>query len=47
MVVGAATLMRALMHAGLDDRRYAFGGVDWDKAFLLDGDRLTELVDED
>jgi hypothetical protein len=42
--VGSPTLMSALLHAGQDYRRYAFGGADWGKAFLLDEhDRLTEL----
>lgn len=36
VVVGAATLMSALMHAGQDYRRFAFGGADGDKLFLLD-----------
>ena len=44
--VGSATLMCALMHAGLDYRRFAFGGADWDKVFVLDErDKLTELTD--
>ena len=47
VVVGAADLMCALMHAEMDYRRYAFGGGDWGKVFELDEhDRLTELVDE-
>jgi hypothetical protein len=42
--VGSADLMHALMHSGQDYRRYAFGGTDADKVFLLDQhDRLTEL----
>lgn len=44
VTVSSAQLMCALMHAGLDYRRFAFGGADWDKAFRLDEhDRLTEL----
>jgi hypothetical protein len=45
VVVGAATLMSALMHARQDYRRYAHGGADADKVFVLDGDRLSELSD--
>lgn len=46
VLVGAATLMCALLHAGLDCRRYAFGGSDWGKTFVLDAqDRLTEYVE--
>jgi hypothetical protein len=41
--VASADLMRALMHAGQDYRRYAFGGADADKVFVLDGDRLAGL----
>jgi hypothetical protein len=45
--VGAATVMSALMHAGMDYRRVAFGGVDWNMAFVLDEhDRLNELTAE-
>jgi hypothetical protein len=44
--VGSATLMSALMHAGLDHRRYAFGGTDADKLFVLtERDDLIELPD--
>ena len=39
--------MCALLHAGLDCRRYAFGGADWGKVFLLDErDQLREYVEE-
>jgi hypothetical protein len=41
--VGSATLMCALMHAGLDYRSFAFGGADADKMFRLEGDQLIEL----
>jgi hypothetical protein len=41
--VGAATVMSALMHAGLDYRRFAFGGADVNKLFRLEGDQLVEL----
>jgi hypothetical protein len=41
--VGSATLMCALMHAGTDYRRFAFGGADADKLFRLEGDQLIEL----
>jgi hypothetical protein len=45
--VSSARLMCALMHAGMDYRPYAFGGVHADKLFALDEhDRLTELRDE-
>ena len=45
VVVGAADLMCALMHAELDYRRVAFGGADWDKTFVLtERDELTEHV---
>lgn len=48
VVVVAADLMCALMHAGLPHSQYAFGGRDWGKAFLLDEhDRLTELTDDE
>jgi hypothetical protein len=47
VVVGSATLMCAMQHAGLDYRRYAFGGADWGKVFLLDErDQLREYVEE-
>lgn len=46
VVVGSATLMRALSHAGLDHRRFAFGGADWGKDFLLgEDDQLREYVE--
>jgi hypothetical protein len=46
-VVSATTVMCALLHAGVDCRRYAFGGADWGKVFVLDEyDRLTEYVEE-
>jgi hypothetical protein len=39
--------MSALLHARLDCRRYAFGGPDWGKRFLLDEHgRLVEYVEE-
>jgi hypothetical protein len=41
--VGSADLMCALMHAGMDYRRFAFGGADADKLFRLEGDQLIEL----
>lgn len=37
VLVAAAELMCALMHAGLPYRQFAFGGADWDKSFVLDG----------
>jgi hypothetical protein len=44
VVVGAADLMCALMHAGMDCRRFAFGGADWGKVFVLtERDELVEL----
>jgi hypothetical protein len=44
VVVDAATPMSALMHAGQDYRRYAFGGADYNTAYVLDEhDRLIEL----
>jgi hypothetical protein len=44
VVVSVATLMCVLMHAGLPHRKFAYGGADWSKAFLLDEhDRLSEL----
>jgi hypothetical protein len=43
--VSATDLMLALMHAGLPDARFAFGGVAWDKVYLLDErDRMIELA---
>lgn len=46
VVVGAADLMRALMHAGLDARRFAYGGPDWDKQFELGADdQLREYAE--
>jgi hypothetical protein len=45
--VSATDLLLALMHAGLPHSRFAFGGADWDKVFVLDKrDGLTELPDE-
>lgn len=39
--------MCALRHAGLDHRRYAFGGAGWGTVFLLDErDQLREYVEE-
>jgi hypothetical protein len=35
VVVGAADLMCAPMHAGMDCRRHAFGGSDAEKTFVL------------
>jgi hypothetical protein len=47
VVVGAGTLMSGLLHARLDCRRYAFGGADWGKVFLLDErDQLRDYVEE-
>jgi hypothetical protein len=44
--VDSSTLMVALMHARMDYRAYAFGGVHEGKRFELDEhDRLTELAD--
>ncbi len=38
--------MCALLHAGLDARRYAYGGPDWDKLFELGADdQLREYVE--
>jgi hypothetical protein len=46
VVVGSATLMCAMLHAGLDCRRYAFGGADWGKVFELGADdQLREYVE--
>lgn len=46
VTVSSAQLMCALMNAGLDYRRFAYGGADADKLFQLDEhDRLTELAD--
>jgi hypothetical protein len=45
--VSSSMLLSAMIAAGLDCRRYAYGGADWGKVFELDEhDRLTELVDE-
>jgi hypothetical protein len=47
VVVGSSTLMAALLHAGLDARRYAYGGPGWDKLFELGADnQLREYVEE-
>jgi hypothetical protein len=48
VVVGSATLLCAMMAAKLPEatcRRFCYGGPDYDRQFLLDGDRLTEWVD--
>ena len=45
--VSSSMLLSAMIAAGLDCRRYAYGAADWGKVFELDEhDRLTELVDE-
>jgi hypothetical protein len=46
VTVPSAQMMCALMHAGMDYRPYAFGGVHADKLFELEDDRLTELRHE-
>jgi hypothetical protein len=47
VVVSAAQLMRAFMHAGLPYRTLAYGGADWHKTFVLDErDQLSEYVEE-
>jgi hypothetical protein len=43
VTVSSAQMMCALMHAGMDFRAYAFGGVHEGKLFRLDGDGLVEL----
>jgi hypothetical protein len=44
--VGAADLMCALHRAGLDYRRFAFGGADWARVFVLtERNELVELSD--
>jgi hypothetical protein len=48
VVVGSATLLCAMMAAELPEatyRRFCYGGADYEKQFLLDGDRL-ECVDD-
>jgi hypothetical protein len=48
IVVDAATIMCALLHAGLPSDDYAFGGRHWGKQFMLDVDgTLTEWTPED
>lgn len=43
MVVSSAELMMALSHAGLAHDRFCYGGPDYQKTFVLEGqDRLTE-----
>ena len=43
VVVSSSSMLRALMAAGLPTDRFAYGGADWGKTFLLDEhDRLTE-----
>ena len=36
VVVSSAQLLRALMRAGLPHDRFAYGGADWRKEFVLD-----------
>lgn len=47
--IGSAELLVAMMHAGLPEtawRRYALGGADHGRVFLLDSERLAELAAE-
>jgi hypothetical protein len=47
VVVSSSTLLRALMHAGLPHRTFAYGGRDWGKTFVLDeDDRLAEYTED-
>jgi hypothetical protein len=42
VVVTSTRLLSAFMIAGLPANRFGFGGVDYEKQFLLDGDGLSE-----
>ena len=42
VVVTSTRLLSAFMFAGLPANRFGFGGVDYEKQFLLDGDELSE-----
>jgi hypothetical protein len=47
VVVTSAALLKALLHAGQDARRYGYGGADYGKCFVLDErDQLYELSDD-
>jgi hypothetical protein len=49
VIVGSATLLCAMMAAELPEatyRRFCYGGPDYKKQYLLDGDRLTAWVDD-
>jgi hypothetical protein len=47
VVVSSSSMLRAFMAAGLPTDRFAYGGRDWGKSFLLDErDQLTEYADE-
>jgi hypothetical protein len=43
VTVSSAQLLCALMHAGLPYARFAFGGADADKVYVLDADRLIDV----
>ncbi len=45
VVVSAARVMKAFMHADMPGDRWGWGGVDYGKIFLLDGDELSEWHD--
>ena len=46
VVISSSTVLSVCMAAGLSTRRFEYGGVDWGKSFLLEGDQLTEYVKE-
>ena len=48
VVVSSSSMLRAFMAAGLPTDRFAYGGPDRGKTFMLDeNDRVTEHVPED
>ena len=47
VVVSSSSMLRAFMAAGLPTDRFAYGGPDWGKSFLLDErDQISEYVEE-
>jgi hypothetical protein len=47
VVVSSSSMLRAFMAAGLPTDRFAYGGSDWGKSFVLDErDQLSELEPE-
>ena len=43
-MISSSTLLSVCLAAGLSTRRFAYGGPDWAKSFLLDErDQLSEI----